>query len=187
MIRSDGMNTSEVLAKAKNFAKERNIKDIVVASTTGSTGLQAAQLFEGEPSNLVVVAHSTGFRTPNEQEFSEKRKQQIQDLGGQVFIGPMIFHNINSAIRERNGFSTLGLVADVLRLFGQGTKVALECVLMACDAGLIDSRKDVISIGGTGRGADTILLIRSSNSKDLFDTRIREVLLKPSQPENLPL
>ncbi|NIQ05618.1 MAG: hypothetical protein GWO20_07800 [Candidatus Korarchaeota archaeon] len=187
MISSDEMDTSEILTKGKTFAEERNIKDIVVASTSGTTGLKAAKLFEGSNVNLVVVAHSTGFRAPNEQEFSEENLQHIKELGGRVFVGPMIFHNINSAIGEQTGFSALNLVADVLRLFGQGTKVALECVLMACDAGLIDAGKEVISVAGTGRGADTALLIRSSNSKDLFNARIREVLLKPSKPENLPL
>lgn len=187
MISSDEIGTSELLEKVKTFAEDREIEDIVVASTTGATGLKAAKLFEENNVNLVVVTHSTGFRAPNEQEFSDKTKKRIEGLGGRVFVGPMIFHNINSAIRKRTGFSALNLVADVLRLFGQGTKVALECVLMACDAGLIDAGKDVISVAGTGRGADTALLIRSSNSKDLFDARIREVLLKPSKPENLPL
>ena len=100
-------------------------------------------------------------------------------------MGPMIFHNLNSAIGVKQGFSSSDLVADTLRLFGQGTKVALECVLMAADAGLIDVGKNVLSIAGTDRGADTVLLIHSSNSKEFFDSRINEVVAKPAKTENL--
>lgn len=186
MKSSDNLKTEDVLELVKNFSKEWGIKDIVIASTTGSTGVKAAEAFkEIKGVNLVVVGHSTGFSKENEQEMREENRKRIEEAGGKAFIGPMIFHNINSAIKEREGFSQHDLVADTLRLFGQGTKVAFECVLIACDAGLIDSGKDVIGVAGTGRGADTALLIRSSNSKNLFDSRIREVITKPSKPENL--
>lgn len=85
----------------------------------------------------------------------------------------MVFHNLDSAIEDKEGFSSGDLVADTLRLFGQGTKVALECVLMAVDAGLVDSGKDVLSVAGTGSWADTVLLIQSANSKDFFESRIK--------------
>ena len=102
-----------------------------------------------------------------------------------MFVGPMVFHNLNSAIGDKEGFSSSDLVADTLRLFGQGTKVALECVLMAADAGLVDVGEDVLSIAGTGSGADTVLLIHSANSKDFFESRIKEVVAKPAKRDNL--
>lgn len=179
------MTTSDVLDETKEFAEERDIKDLVVASTSGETGVKAAEIFEDMDLNLVVVGHSTGFDEENEQEMKDENIERIEELGGEVLIAPMIFHNINNAIKESSGSSSQDLVADVLRLFGQGTKVALECALMACDAGLVDSGKDVLSIAGSGDGADTSLLIRSANSAELFDSRIREVVVKPSKPENL--
>jgi len=51
--------------------------------------------------------------------------------------------------------------------------------LMATDAGLIPANKDVIAIGGTGRGADTALRLKPANSSRFFDLRIREVIAKP--------
>lgn len=178
------MDTSEVLDEVKNFVEKGNIKDVIVASTSGETGVKAMRIFGGLDVNLVVVGHSTGFDEENEQEMRKGNIEKIREVG-EVLIAPMTFHNINGPIRESSGSSSHDLVADVLRLFGQGTKVALECVLMACDAGLVDSGKDVVSVAGTGDGADTGLLIRSANSKDLFDSRIREVLIKPSKTENL--
>lgn len=185
MKSSDHMDTDKVLSVAHEFAQDKDIKDVVVASTTGDTGLKAIEIFDMETVNLITVAHSTGFREPNQQEFGSEAMSRIEQAGGKILISPMIFHNLNAAIGEKESFSQGNLVADTLRLFGQGTKVALECVLMACDAGVVDSGKSVISIAGTGRGADTALLIHSSNSKRFFDSRIKEVILKPSELENL--
>jgi hypothetical protein len=98
----------------------------------------------------------------------------------------MPFHTINHALKREDSYSSSSyLVADVLRLFGQGTKVALECVMMACDAGLVDVDQPVLGVGGTGHGADTVLSIHAANSDDLFESRIRDVIAKPADPENL--
>ena len=70
------------------------------------------------------------------------------------------------------------LIADTLRLLGQGTKVAVEVSIMAADAGAL-SGNDIISIGGTGRGADAALVIKPANQSDFFDIRIREIICKP--------
>jgi len=77
-------------------------------------------------------------------------------------------------------FSPLELIANVLRLMGEGTKVCVEIVLMAADAGLIPVDRDVIAIAGTSRGADTALRIQPANSARFFDLRIKEVIAKPS-------
>ncbi len=185
MRKSDELDTDEVLNIAEEYARDRNIDDVVVASTGGETGVKASKTFNPEDKNLVIVGHSTGFSESNEQELDEAAVRKIEKVGGKVFVGPMIFHNINSAIGEKEGFSSGDLVADTLRLFGQGTKVALECVLMAVDAGLVDSGKEVLSVAGTGSGADTVLLIHSANSKDFFESRIKEVVAKPAKRENL--
>ncbi|MFW5932767.1 MAG: hypothetical protein ACOCSH_01320 [Candidatus Hadarchaeota archaeon] len=186
LIRSDGMDTTEVLREVRNFVEDTEVEDVVVASTSGETGLEAAKSLDGLDVNLVVVGHCTGFDEENEQEMSDERRGRIEELGGKVLIGTMVSHNINIAIKERAGFSTHEMFSNMLRLFGQGTKVALEDVLMACDAGLVDSGKDVVSVAGTGSGADTALLVRSANSMNLFDSRIKEVILKPAKVKNLP-
>jgi hypothetical protein len=62
---------------------------------------------------------------------------------------------------------------------GEGTKVCVEVTLMAADAGLIPVDRDIIAIGGTGRGADTALRICPANSAKFFDLKIREIIAKP--------
>ena len=188
MITSDDMETEEVLMRVREFAEERGIKDIVVASTRGEAGVKAAEIFnDHEKFNLVVVAHSTGFKEVNQQEMTEDNLRNIKDAGRHVLLAPMVFHTLSSAIGKREGFSGSKLVADTLRLFSQGTKVAVEIVMMACDAGLVESGKSVIGAAGSHMGVNTALLIHSSNSIRFFDSRIREVIIKPSRPENLEM
>ncbi|QSG05196.1 hypothetical protein [Halapricum desulfuricans] len=56
---------------------------------------------------------------------------------------------------------------------------------MACDVGLVDSGDHVLSIGGTGSGADTALLVRAANSRDFYETRVLEMIAKPADEEVL--
>jgi hypothetical protein len=49
---------------------------------------------------------------------------------------------------------------------------------MAADAGLIPC-EDVIAVAGTGRGADTVALIRANSSNNFFQIKVREILAKP--------
>jgi hypothetical protein len=58
-------------------------------------------------------------------------------------------------------------------------KVVVEIVAMAADAGVIPTDKDVVSIGGTGKGADTALLIKPANAARFFDLKIKEIIAKP--------
>ncbi|MDD2390727.1 MAG: hypothetical protein PHP23_13465, partial [Desulfobacterales bacterium] len=70
------------------------------------------------------------------------------------------------------------LIADTLRLFGQGTKVAVEVAIMAADAGAL-SGKNIIAIGGTSGGVDTALVLTPAHQSNFFDMKIHEIICKP--------
>jgi len=178
LINTDGMRTEDVLKIVRDVFVERQLKDVVVASTQGTTGLASAKLFKDLNANVVVVAHSVGFREPNTNEFSSEAKAEIEKLGGSVLFGTMPFHTINDAVRTKMGSSVETLIADTLRMMGQGTKVCVEIVAMSCDAGLVESGKNVLAIAGTGRGADTVLVVKSANSRRFFDLKIVDVIAK---------
>ena len=178
MVNSDNMSMEDLLKIAKDVFEERKLQDVVVASTRGDTGLAAAKLFRGSKANLVVVGHTFGFKEANKNEFSVDVKREITEMGGSVLQSTMPFHNINDAIRTKANTSIETLIADTLRMMGQGTKVCVEIVAMACDNGLIESGKNVLAIAGTGKGADTILVIKSANSRRFFDLKIIEVIAK---------
>lgn len=48
------------------------------------------------------------------------------------------------------------------RRFRQGTKVAVQVVMCAVQAGLVDEGERVVGVGGSSQGADTALVIRAS-------------------------
>jgi hypothetical protein len=82
----------------------------------------------------------------------------------------------------RQKFSTYvigDVIASTLRIFGEGVKVVCEIALMATDSGLVRTDEDVIAIAGTGRGADTAVVLRPVNSQNFFDLKIKEILCKP--------
>ena len=58
-------------------------------------------------------------------------------------------------------------------------KVCVEIAVMAADAGLVDMNNEIITIGGTGRGADTVAVIRPAHSPHFFDLDIKEILAMP--------
>jgi len=173
-------NTDVVLKLAKEYAEAESIKDIVVASTTGETGAKAALMFKGF--NVVVVTHHVGFQEPGVHELREEFRQQILGNGAKVLTSTHALSSVERAVRKRFGtLQPLELIANALRLLGEGTKVCVEIVVMAADAGLIPVDKDVIAIAGTGSGADTALVIKPANASTFFNLKIRETIAKPRE------
>jgi hypothetical protein len=176
--KAGGQNTDAVLEFAKEYAEKEGIEDIIVASTTGKTGAKAAKTFKGR--NVVVVTHSFGFQEPGKTELHEEHKKKILADGAKIFTGVHALSSAERAVRKNFGaIQLLELMANVLRRLGEGTKVCIEITMMAADAGLIPTDKDVIAIAGTGTGADTALRIHPANAARFFDLKIREVIAKP--------
>ena len=176
--KSGPQNTEETLKLAKERAEELGIKNIVVASTTGETGVKASEVFKGY--NVVVVTHATGFREPNVQEFLPENRRIIERNGAKILTATHAFRTLGRAIFKKFGTIQIdGIVANVLRIFGQGMKVACEIACMAADAGLIRTDEEAIVIGGSGGGADTAVVLKPCNTHAFFDLKIKEITCKP--------
>jgi len=172
------VNTRRTLEVAAARAGELDIQDILVASHSGETGLAALELFAGR--NLVVVSHSTGFVRPDLQQMESETRKRLEEGGARVLTCQHAFGGVNRAVRRKlDTYQLDEIIAFTLRLFGQGTKVAVEMALMAADAGLVRTDRPCIGVGGTGRGADTALLLRPAHAQDFFDVKICEILAKP--------
>jgi len=171
-------NTETLLKFVKDYAENQGVNHIVVASTTGETGVKASEIFKGF--NVVVVTHHTGFTEPGVQELIEENRLKILENGAHILTATHALSSVERAIRKEFGtLQPLELIAHTLRRFGEGTKVCVEITLMAADAGLIPEDRDVIAIAGTSRGADTALVIRPASTSRFFDLRISEVIAKP--------
>jgi hypothetical protein len=171
-------NTGKILELLKQGIDHYNVSQVVVASTLGDTGLATARLLQRKKFSLVVVTHNAGFKEAGTLEMPAAVRNEIEALGGRVHTGTMPFRSIGAAIREKMGYSQQDLVANVLRMFCQGVKVCVEIVLMASDAGLI-TPDQVLAIAGTGRGADTLALIKPASSNKVFDLKVMDILAKP--------
>ncbi|MBN2244831.1 MAG: hypothetical protein JW755_03195 [Candidatus Aminicenantes bacterium] len=175
--RSGKDNTERTLEAALARAEKLGIDHMIVASTSGETGLKAARLFQGK--KVVIVSHSTGFIKPDFQQMKEEYRRLIEESGAQVLTCQHALGGVGRAVRKKlETYELEEIIAYTLRLFGQGTKVAVEIALMAADAGLVSTQKPCVSIGGTDGGADTALLLKPAHAQDFFDLKIMEFITK---------
>jgi len=175
-------NTDKTLEVAAKKAEELGVQNVLVATTSGETGLMAGNVFAVK--NLIIVTHSTGFAKPGHQEFLPEFRKKIEEAGVKILTCQHALGGVGRAVRKKLGTYELEeIIAYTLRIFGEGTKVAVEIALMAADAGFIPTSEPCISIGGTDRGADTAILLKPAHAQNFFDLRIMEIFAKPRLEE----
>jgi hypothetical protein len=168
------VNTETVLRLARERAKARGIKKCILASTTGETARRAAKLWAKSGLKIVVVPHQYGFGF--RQRFPPELVTELTRQGHQVHFGTMLFHTENFY-----GMNTPTVMASLLRTFCQGMKVCVEIVLMAVDGGHVAVGEEVVVVAGSGRGADTAVVVLAAPSTRLGDLHITEIICKPLQ------
>ncbi|HJJ89967.1 MAG TPA: hypothetical protein O0Y05_02890, partial [Methanocorpusculum sp.] len=77
------------------------------------------------------------------------------------------------------GSRTEAIAESFRRTLSVGLKVAVECVLIAADQGAISLNTEVVAVGGTENGADTVLVIKPANTASFFDLQVREIVAMP--------
>ena len=171
-------NTEQTLEIARRRAEALGIHRIVVATTRGETAVRANQVFPAY--ELDAVTHSSGFREPNTQELTDENQHLLEQAGVRILTATHALGGAGRGVRKKlDTYQVDEIIAYTLRMFGEGIKVVVEIALMAADAGLVRTGEQVIVIAGTGRGADTAVVLRPANTQRLFDLRIQEVLCKP--------
>ena len=177
------VNTARTLELAGARAEELGIRKVLVATTSGATGVRAAEALAGL--QVIVVTHSTGFGEPDTQELSAENRAAIESAGATILTCQHAFGGVGRAVRKKLGTYQLDeIIAYSLRTFCEGIKVAAEMALMAADAGLVRTDEPVLAIAGTGRGADTAAILKPSNAQTFFDLRFLEVICMPA-PEHV--
>lgn len=171
-------NTNSVVEAALKTAVKRGIKYIVVASSKGST----AMLLENNKGiNIVMVSHANGYPEAGKNELGIEIRSELESMGIKVLTTTHVLSGAERGISKAfGGVSPVEIMAQTLRLFGQGTKVCVEVSVMALDAGLIPFGEPVIAIGGSGHGADSAIILTPSHASSIFDIRIHEIICKPS-------
>ena len=177
---SGAENTHNVLEVTAQRAGQLGIKKVLIATTSGKTAMKALDHLSSDI-QIIAVTQYTGRARPNHQELNDETRHTLESKGAKVLTCQHAFGGVGRGIRKKLDTSQVNeIMAYTLKLFGQGTKVAIELAFMAADAGLVRTDEDVISIGGSSTGADTALLIRPANSADCFSLKVKEIICKPS-------
>ncbi len=173
-------NTHECIRAVQDYMHDPGITHVVVASTTGRTALSFCKALKGSPAKLVIVTHSVGFKEPGKDEFDPDARQQLRTEGVPIHTGTILTHSLEKSLMDDfRGIYPGYIIANTLRRFGEGTKVAVEIVMEAADAGLVPEDAEVLAVAGTGHGADTVLLVKAKPSKRFLNLEVLEILARP--------
>lgn len=175
-------NTDDlILAIEDKLRMVDHIDTILIASNTGESALKLNDAVSSDI-KIINITHHAGFSKTNELEISEDMIKKLEKVGIETHCLGHAFSGASRGITNKyGGFSPLDIVADTLRMFSHGVKVACEISLMAADAGIIPVGKEIIVVAGRKHGIDTAVILTPVNSKDLFDLKINEIFAMPRQ------
>lgn len=163
--RPGSRNTEAVLEAVSRRLGERDVRTVIVASTSGKTGLSFVKAL-GDKAKVVVVSY---------ERIRPKIKEEILSLGG------VVIEESDLPLHKRG----MDKIRNALYMLGQGFKVAVEVILIAVDEGVVKPKQEVIGVGGTERGADTAIVAKASSSKEMLGPEIgrrleiREIIAMP--------
>lgn len=169
-------NTEQTIQLAIEAARKNGIKHIVAASYRGFVADNIAKY--ADEFNIVIVAQVDGYMPVNPME--EEHLKALKEKGLQVLFSTHVLSGAERGISKKfGGVYPVEIIANSLRMLGQGTKVCVEISTMALDSRFIPQNEQIIAIAGTGRGADTAIIMTPAHAAQIFDTKIDEIICKP--------
>lgn len=176
-------NTDAVIEAVARRRAELGIEHVVCASNTGETALKVWQAIADPAVTLVSIPEHAGWKKDSDaSSLADDQRRVLEDAGIRVLICSHALSGVARSITNKfGGVSHVEIIAHTLRRISEGTKVAVEVAIMAADAGLVPTDREIIAVGGTGRGADTALVLRAAHMNSFFDLEIREIICKPRQ------
>lgn len=174
-------NTLETLTLAMSKASQLH-SDLVIASSSGQTALDAVQLAKEKQFTgaLIVVSLAYGSRTPGSNVMSEAIRQQLQQAGVTVITAAHVLSGAERGLSKKyGGISPIEVMADTLRMISRGVKVCVEIAIMANDAGALTYGQPVVCVGGSGKGADSACVITPAYASNILETKVNEIICKP--------
>jgi len=155
----------------KKRLESKDIKKVLVPFTTGKT----AKLFTSEigddmqvltisESEIVSLIRTLGYS--NKGLLGELLQQRLQDANR------LISKNLRREIFDMAFLPFSGekwdIGKEVLYAFGQGMKVAIEISIAAVELQKVEPQVKVIATGGTEKGVDTAVVLRTSSRVEAF-------------------
>ena len=187
------VNTDTVIDVSLDRCVELGVNTVVVASETGRSALKILRRISDKSLdiNLVVVTH------PPDKTWGPRGEIPI-GLGHPKYRavreclesnGAIIIQSVRPFASASRSLGWDKAVPDVFidyllgGLFGQGVKIAIEAALMATDAGAVNRGEVIVSMGGTFKGLDASLLVKTTYSYYfLKEFEVLEIIAKPWRP-----
>lgn len=164
-------NTTPTLEAVKERLSDIKPKAIIVTSTSGKTALEAAQILSGIGIRVIAVPfqkHLWGkYSSPDPQLVADCRELGVEFLPDKPTV-PMLSSEHPD-------------IVNAWRTVSQGFKVALQVASMCVDTGLLKPGDRVISIGGSGRGADTAIAVQTFGYNEVLKSNVTEIIAMPSK------
>lgn len=175
-------NTAALVKAVKARAEALGIRHVVVASNSGATGLAFQKALAPLGVSVVSVTEHSGWDGRDEVTMTAAMRRKLEAAGARVLTCSHALSGVARSVTKKfGGVSHVEMIAHTLRLMGEGTKVAVEVSVMAADAGFAPTDREIIAVGGTGRGADAAIVLRAAHMNNFFDLEIREIIAKPRQ------
>ena len=156
--------------------------DLVLSSGTGESAEAVLEVADalGYQGHITVVRSVTSYSENGVNRMSPEMREKLEQRGVRIISAA---HALSAGERGLSlrfkGVYPLEIMANTLRMFGQGMKVCVECSIMALDGDAVEWKKPVVALGGTGRGLDTAAVITPAFSANILDTVVNEILCKP--------
>lgn len=192
-------NTNEVIKTVVDRAEEGGIEAVIVASISGKTSVKVAEQLKkrGLRIKVICISGPPSWKKYPEYKFpliKEEMRKRLDALGIKVIndveepFRPITFRNW----WEKKTVEVFRPEADLFWMSlicvgGHGFRTAVEVVFMAEEAEVINKGEMVISIAGTGTGADTAIVMKTSRFEDAVGVdpekrmKIYEILAMPKE------
>ncbi len=185
-------NTGRTIKAVRAYLEAGNaVEAVVVASITGATAAKVADAMGDLGVPIICVTGPPSWQAMPEYHFpllAGPKRRELEAAG--VTIVDCVPSSLSDTIEfsyARYGFRspTWLVVETLLAVGGYGLKTAVECTVMATDGGFLKPFREVVAMGGTDKGADTAVVVRSTFSSTVFssdsDRRliIHEILAMP--------
>jgi len=188
-----GDNTPQVIQVVRSRIREGDITKILVASESGRLALE----FKKELPKQTVVCVTYDRETRRMYKKPELLKKKLAASG--ITIVDTVKEPLTRGLVFRNWWRGRNIVlpgesADLFWMTlicvgGHGLRTAVEIVFMAVEAQVVQTGEKVLSVAGTGRGADSALVMKASKFEDavgrhpLSRMKIEEILAMPKETE----
>lgn len=179
--RKGPINTDRTLDIALACCEERKIPKIIVASSTGKTALRLSE--KAKPAfEIIAVASGAGSRFADQVEEFNKNRELLEKKGIRIVRGVHALSATERAFEHKykTTLTPLNLVSDTLRMLCPGLKVCVEIAIMAAESGFATPKEEVVAVAGSGRGADTAVVLQPAYASSMFETKIKTLLCMPA-------